>query len=64
MFSPKLLNSCSKFSNCESLAFTKPIVEEISIQLNLSSNEKTIILNEVEQTESDFTKSVSDGNAE
>ena len=39
-------------------------LEEISIQLNLSSNEKTIILNEVEQTESDFTKSVSDGNAE
>lgn len=39
-------------------------LEEISIQLNLSSNEETIILNEVEQTESDFTKSVSDGNAE
>lgn len=39
-------------------------LEEISIQLNLSSNEETIILNEVEQTEPDFIKSVSDGNAE
>lgn len=39
-------------------------LEEISMQLNLSSNEETIILNEVEQTEPDFIKSVSDGNAE
>ena len=39
-------------------------LEEISMQLNLFSNEETIILNEVEQTEPDFIKSVSDGNAE
>jgi len=39
-------------------------LEEISVQQNLSSNDEIVVLNEAEQTESDFTKSVSDGNAE